>query len=71
MEFQFENHLNVIFDKFYFIINDIDYYFEVIQEFLKKYKPTHLKNYKKKIYTEEIFVKLNDSPDKFISWLLT
>ena len=62
--------LNVIFDKFYFIINDINYYFEVIQEFLKKYKLIHLKNYEKKLYTEEIFEKLNYSPDKFISWLL-
>ena len=62
--------LNVILDKFYFIINDIDYFFEVINQFFKKYKPTYLKNYEKKIYTEEILEKLNDSPDKFISWLL-
>jgi hypothetical protein len=62
--------LNVILDKFYFIINDINYFFEVINQFFKKYKSTHLKNYEKKIYTEEILEKLNDSPDKFISWLL-
>ena len=62
--------LNVILDKFYFIINDINYFFEVINQFFKKYKSAHLKNYEKKIYTEEILEKLNDSPDKFISWLL-
>ena len=62
--------LNVILDKFYFIINDIDYFFEVINQFFKKYKSAYLKNYEKKIYTEEILEKLNDSPDKFISWLL-
>jgi hypothetical protein len=62
--------LNVILDKFYFIINDIDYFFEVINQFFKKYKPINLKNYEKKIYTEEILEKLNDSPDKFINWIL-
>jgi hypothetical protein len=64
--------LNNIIDKLYFEINDIDYFFNTIQEFLKKMKHTHLKKYEKKIYLsiEEMTEKLNDSPEKFINWFL-
>ena len=56
--------------KLYFIINDVDYFFQAIQCFLKKYKPQNLTVYEKKIYTEEILERLNETPDKMIAWLL-
>jgi hypothetical protein len=62
--------LNNILDKFYFIINDIDYFFETLQHFVKKYKYKYLKNYEKKIYTEEMLEKLNDTPERLVVWLL-
>ena len=64
--------LNNIIDKLYFEINDIDYFFNTIQEFLKKMKHTHLKKCEKKIYLaiEEMTEKLNESPEKFITWFL-
>jgi len=62
--------LNAIIDKFYFTISDIDYFFDTIQEFLKKMKPTHLKKYEKKLSTEEMRENLNESPEKFIMWFL-
>ena len=64
--------LNTIMDKFYFIIsNDIDYFFEIVQEFTKKMKMSHLKKYEKKMSTEEISEKLLETPDKFVSWFLS
>lgn len=62
--------LNNIFDKLYFMTRDVDYYFQTIQCFLKKYKPQHLKKYENKIYSEELIEKLNETPDKMIDWLL-
>jgi hypothetical protein len=64
--------LSTIMDKFYFIIsNDIDYFFVIIQEFTKKMKTIHLKKYEKKMSTEEMSEKLLETPDKFVSWLLS
>jgi hypothetical protein len=63
--------LNDIMDKFYFIIDDdIDYFFDILQEFTKKMKLSHLKKYEKKMSLEELSIKLNETPEKFISWLL-
>ena len=64
--------LNDIMDKFYFIIDDdIDYFFDILQEFTKKLKLSHLKKCEKKLCVEELSLKLNETPDKFVSWLLT
>ena len=64
--------LNDIMDKFYFIIDDdIDYFFDILQEFTKKLKLSHLKKCEKKLCVEELSLKLNETPDKFISWLLS
>jgi hypothetical protein len=64
--------LNNIIDKLYFEIRDVDYFFDIIQEFFKKMKPIHLKKYEKNIYaTEEIREKLGDTPEKFVCWLLS
>ena len=64
--------LNDIMDKFYFIIDDdIDYFFDIVQEFTKKMKQSHLKKCEKKICVEELSIKLNDTPEKFISWFLS
>jgi hypothetical protein len=62
--------LNTIIDTFYFKITDVDYFFDVIQEFLKKMKHTHLKKYEKKMSTEEMTEKLIETPEKFVMWLL-
>ena len=64
--------LNDIIDKFYFITDDnVDYFFDIVQEFTKKMKQSHLKKCEKKICVEELSIKLNDTPEKFISWFLS
>ena len=59
--------LNTIIDRLYFLISDVDYFFDIVQEFAKKMKLTHLKKCEKKLCSEE----LNETPDKFVSWLLS
>jgi hypothetical protein len=63
--------LNTIIDKLYFAIDNIDYFFDTIQEFFKKMKPIHLKKYEKKMSSEEIAEKLNETPEKFVCWLMS
>jgi hypothetical protein len=64
--------LNDIMDKFYFITDDnIDYFFDIVEEFTKKLKQSHLKKCEKKLCLEELLIKLNDTPEKFISWFLS
>jgi hypothetical protein len=63
--------LNTIIDKLYFGIDNIDYFFDTIQEFFKKMKPIHLKKYEKKMSSEEIAEKLNETPEKFVCWLMS
>ena len=63
--------LNAIMDKFYFVIGDTDYFFEIVQEFSKKMKTSHLKKYEKKLSSEEMTEKLVETPDKFLSWFLS
>jgi len=62
--------LSDIVDKFYFIINDTDYFYEAIQQFFKKYKSHNFKNCEKKINTKELLEKLTETPEKFIIWFL-
>ena len=59
--------LNTIIDRLYFLISDVDYFFDIVQEFTKKMKLTHLKKCEKKLCSEE----LNETSDKFVSWLLS
>lgn len=63
--------LNTIIDKLYFGIDNTDYFFDTIQEFFKKMKPIHLKKYEKKMSSEEITEKLNETPEKFVCWLMS
>jgi hypothetical protein len=63
--------LNAIMDKFYFVIGDTDYFFEIVQEFSKKMKTSHLKKYEKKLSSEEMTEKLVETPDKFLTWFLS
>ena len=63
--------LNDIMDKFYFLISDVDYFFDIIQEFTKKMKPSHLKKCEKNLFYKEITEELNETPDKFVSWLIS
>jgi hypothetical protein len=62
--------LNILFDKFYFTIHNVDSFFQSIHYFLKKYKLHSLHDYKTKINSEEYLDKLNKSPDKMIEWLI-
>ena len=63
--------LNNIIDKLYFGIDNTDYFFDTIQEFFKKMKPIHLKKYEKNMSSEEITEKLNETPEKFVCWLMS
>jgi len=62
--------LNDIIDKFYFIITDMQYFYEVIQQFFKKYKSNDLKKCEGKLFTKEIEEKLTETPEKYVSWIL-
>jgi len=62
--------LNNILDNMYFTINDLEYYFDLIQIFIKKIKNYDLKKCEEKINTNEFQERLNDKPDKFVMWLL-
>lgn len=62
--------LSTIIDKLYFTIDNIDYFFDIVQEFTKKMKPVHLRKYEKKM-SEDIMEKLNETPEKFICWFLS
>ena len=62
--------LNIIFDKFYYTIHNVEYFLQSIQYFLKKYKLHSLYNYKIKINSEEFIEKIKESPDKMIEWLI-
>ena len=63
--------LNNIIDKLYFVISDINYFYEVLNLFFKKYKINNLKNYEYKLSTKEIQEKMIESPEKYINWLLS
>jgi hypothetical protein len=63
--------LNNIIDKFYFGIIDINYFYEVIQHFFKKYKLHNFKNCEKNMYTKEMQEKLVETPEKYVMWFLS
>jgi hypothetical protein len=63
--------LNDIIDKFYFDIIDINYFYEVIQQFFKKYKSQNLKNCEKNMHTKEMQDKLVETPEKYVTWFLS
>jgi hypothetical protein len=62
--------LNTIIDRLYFLISDVDYFFDIVQEFTKKMKLSQLKKCEKKMCVEELSLKLNETPDNFISWFI-
>ena len=53
------------------IDDDIDFFFDILQEFTKKLKLSHLKKCEKKLCVEELSIKLNETPEKFISWFIS
>ena len=63
--------LNDIVDKFYFDIVDINYFYVVIEYFLKKVKVHNLKNCEKNMHTKEMQDKLVETPEKYVTWLLS
>jgi hypothetical protein len=62
-----------IIEKFYQQINDKDTFLKINNLFLKKIikNPEQIITAEKKINLEEFENKLNDSPEKFITWLIT
>jgi hypothetical protein len=63
--------LNDIIDKFYFDIIDINYFYEVIQHFLKKYKQQNFKNCEKNMNTKEMQENLIETPEKYVTRFLS
>jgi len=57
----------------YYTVDDTDVFFEINKLLIKQISksPGLLKNAEKKCDTLEIDLKLNDTPDKFINWLLS
>jgi len=62
-----------ITDMLYYTVDDTDVFFEINKLLIKQISksPGLLKNAEKKCDTLEIDLKLNDTPDKFINWLLS
>ena len=61
-----------IVDKLYYNISDLDYFFEVNKNLIKKLirNKNIFKTFEHKIISDDFISKINDTPDKFIKWLL-
>jgi len=67
------NTLENIIEKLYYKIEDIYSFFEINLLLIKKFgkKPETINNVEKKFFTDEINIKLNESPNKFINWFFS
>lgn len=67
------NNLENVIEKLYYKIEDINLFFEINLLLIKKFgkNPEIITNAEKKLFTDEFNQKLNESSDKFISWLLS
>jgi len=65
--------LENIIEKLYNKIDDLQIFFEINHLLVKKFvkNPEIIKNAEKKINLQEFDDKINDSKEKFISWLLS
>lgn len=64
--------LNNIVDKLYYCMNDVDKFYNVVGLLVKKMtkKPDVLENKTNKFLSDEFKEKLQDTPDKFVSWFI-
>jgi len=67
------NMLETIIEKIYYMIEDIDLFFKINLLFIKRFgkNPETITNVEKKFFTDEINIKINEPPNKFINWLFS
>jgi len=66
------NKLNTLIDKFYYYINDVDKFYSIVSLIVKKMvkNPEILGNKTNKFLSEDLLDKLNETPEKLISWFM-
>lgn len=64
--------INILTEKFYYYVNDVDKFYSIISLITKKAikNPEILENKNDKFLSEDFLDKLNETPDKFISWFM-
>ena len=64
--------LNDHVDKFYYYVNDINKFYDIVGLIIKKMvkTPEILDNKTNKFLSEDLLDKLNEPPDKFIVWFM-
>ncbi len=64
--------INIIVEKFYYYVNDVDKFYSIVGLILKKIakNPDILDNKTNKFISEDFLDKLNETPDKFITWFM-
>ena len=64
--------LNIIVDKFYYYINDVEKFYNIIGLIVKKMAktPEILNNKVDKFLSDDFIEKLNETPDKFVMWFM-
>jgi hypothetical protein len=64
--------LNTLVDKFYYYINDVDKFYGIVSLIVKKMvkNPEILDNKTNKFLSEDLLDKLNETPEKLISWFM-
>jgi hypothetical protein len=65
-------NLNIIVEKFYYCVNDVDNFYSIVSLIVKKMikNPEILINKNNKFLSEDFSDKLNETPDKFIAWFM-
>jgi hypothetical protein len=66
------NKLNDVVERLYYVINDIDYFFNICHILIKKISKNdeYLDNCLNKFFDDELNVKKLEAPDKFVNWLM-
>jgi len=64
--------LNLVVEKFYYYVNDVDKFYSIISLIVKKMvkMPEILDNKINKFLSEDFLDKLSETPDKFIAWFM-
>jgi hypothetical protein len=64
--------LNEMVEKFYYYVHDVDKFYSIVSSIVKKMvkNPEILDNKINKFLSEEFLDKLNETPDKFITWFM-
>jgi hypothetical protein len=66
------NKLNILVDKLYYYVNDVDKFYNLVNLIVKKMikNPDILDNKIHKFLSEDFTEKLNETSDKFITWFM-